>query len=383
MKKLLSTLACCIASHGYAAANADQTALKNAVDAIVQPLQQKYAIPGIAVAVTVDGKHYLYNYGVMSKQSQAPVTDRTLFEVGSFSKTVTATLACYAQTTGKLSLTDDASRYLPSLHGSSFDRISLLNLGTHTSGLPLFVPDAVTSTDQLMAYYKAWKPDHPAGTYRTYSNLGIGMLGMITARSMNVSYTDAVERQLLPALGMTHSYIEVPPDQMKDYAQGYTRTDAPVRVNPGVLAAEAYGLKSSTQDLIHFIDVNLQVVPVDKPWRRAIACTHTGYYQTNHFVQDLIWEQYPYPVKLDTLLAGNSAEVLYKSNRVTALTPALRARPDYWLNKTGSTNGFSAYAALVPGKKTGIVILANKSYPIDDRVTAAYRILDAFDKARH
>lgn len=380
MKKLLSALACCIASHGHAAANADQTALKNAVDAIVKPLQQKNAIPGIAIAVTVDGRHYLYNYGVMSKQSQAPVTDRTLFEVGSFSKTVTATLACYAQTTGKLSLTDEASRYLPSLRGSSFDRVSLLNLGTHTSGLPLFVPDAVTDTDQLMAYYRAWRPDRPAGAERIYSNLGIGMLGMITASSMKVSYTNAIEKQLLPALGMTHSYIDVPPNEMKDYAQGYTKADAPVRVTPGVLDAEAYGLKATAPDLLRFIDANLQIAAVDDTWQRAIDCTHTGYYQTAHFVQDLIWEQYPYPVKLDTLLAGNSAEVVYHGGHATALTPPLPPQAQAWLNKTGSTNGFSAYAALVPGKKVGIVILANKSYPIDERVTAAYRILDAFDR---
>jgi CubicO group peptidase (beta-lactamase class C family) len=49
------------------------------------------------------------------------------------------------------------------------------------------------------------------------------------------------------------------------------------------------------------------------------------------------------------------------------------------INKTGSTNGFSGYVAFVPAKKIGIVILANKSYPIDQRVTAAYRILTRLD----
>jgi beta-lactamase class C len=49
------------------------------------------------------------------------------------------------------------------------------------------------------------------------------------------------------------------------------------------------------------------------------------------------------------------------------------------INKTGSTNGFSAYVAFVPAKGIGIVMLANRNYPIPARVRAAHRILTALD----
>ena len=44
-------------------------------------------------------------------------------------------------------------------------------------------------------------------------------------------------------------------------------------------------------------------------------------------------------------------------------------------NKTGSTNGFGAYAAFVPSRRAGIVLLANRNYPIPARIDAAYAVL--------
>ncbi|SFA69490.1 beta-lactamase class C [Collimonas sp. OK607] len=378
--KLLSFSVYLLAASSYAAGTVDQSRITDTVDATIQPLIQKYSIPGMAIAVTVNGHNYFYNYGVTSKETQQRITNKTLFEIGSLSKTFTATLASYAQVNGDLSLSDSPGKYFPSLRGSSFDNISLLNLGTHTAGgLPLQAPDNIENTDQLMAYFKHWEPVHAAGTYRKYSNLSIGMLGMIAAKSMNVSFEDALEKKLFPELGMTHSYINVPADQMKDYAQGYTAKDVPVRVNPGILASEAYGVKSGSADLIRFIDDNIQGNRLSEKLQRAVTDTHTGYFRSGEFTQDLIWEQYPYPVELKQLLAGNDPGVIYQGTVANKLNPPLPPQADVLINKTGSTNGFSTYAAFIPSKKIGIVILANKSYPIDQRVTAAYQILTLLD----
>jgi beta-lactamase class C len=367
---------CFIASSTYGQSNDKRKEISGVMDSVIHPLMQEYGIPGMAVAVIVDGESYSHNYGVASLRTRQPVTDKTLFEIGSVSKTFTATLASYAQVKGHLALSDSASKYLPSLRGSHFDNVSLLNLGTHTAGgLPLQVPDAIHSEDQLMDYFRQWTPSYAAGTYRVYSNPSIGMLGMIAARSMNEPFDDAIEKKLFPMLGITHSYSNVPTDQMKDYAQGYTKQGAPIRLSAGVLSSEAYGIKASAPDMIRFVAANMQMIKIESDVQRAINNTHTGYFTAGEITQDLIWEQYTYPVELKTLLAGNSDAMAYQATKAAEIKPPLQPQANVLINKTGSTNGFASYVAFVPARKLGIVMLANKNYPIAQRVSAAYEIL--------
>jgi beta-lactamase class C len=358
------------------AADDPQNRIKSAVDTAIRPVIAKYGIAGMAIGITVAGKHYVFNYGVASTETRQPVTRDTLFELGSVTKTFTATLASYAQVSGYLSLSDKTGKYLPSLRDSKFGDVSLLNLGTHTpGGLPLQVPDNIRNNDQLMHYFEEWRPTYAPGTYRTYANPGIGTLGLITAKSMGADFTALMEERLFPALGMRSSYINVPAAKMTAYAQGYTKEDAPVRMTTGVLSSEAYGIKSTAADMIRFVDANMNLIKLDPKLQRAITDTHTGYFKAVAMTQDLIWEQYPYPVALQTLLEGNSSAMIFHATRVTEIKPPQEPREDVWINKTGSTNGFGAYVAFVPQKRLGIVILANKNYPIDARVTAAYKIL--------
>jgi beta-lactamase class C len=123
------------------------------------------------------------------------------------------------------------------------------------------------------------------------------------------------------------------------------------------------------------------MLDIDRKLQAAIMDTHAGYYRIGSMTQDLIWEQYPYPVELEKLLAGNSAKIRLEANPATELRPPSSPRDDVLIDKTGSTDGFAAYVAFVPEKKIGIVLLANKNYPIDERVTAAYAILRRLDDA--
>ncbi len=366
---------------GSALAQAGQADADRKIDEAVQAVMREHDIPGMSVAVTQDGTQRFYNYGVASRETGKPAGSDTLYEVGSISKTYTATLAAYAQARGRLALGDSPAKFLLELAGSDFAKLSLINLGTHTTGgFPLQVPDAIKNQAQLMAYLKNWKPEHPAGTYRTYANPSIGMLGVVAAKSLNQPFKAAMERDLFPKLGLTSTYIDVPAARMADYAQGYNKQNAPVRVNPGVLADEAYGVKTSARDLIRFVDANMGLNVTNAELRDAIGQTHVGYYQLGDMVQDLAWEQLRYPATLDALLTANAGNYNSQSQPVAALNPPLPPQQAVWINKTGSTNGFGGYVAFVPSKRLGIVILANRNYPNEARVRLAYRILGELDK---
>lgn len=354
--------------------------LARIVDEAIRPVMAENDVPGMAVAVTVRGRQSVFNYGVAAKDSGRKVTDDTLFEIGSVSKTFTATLAAYAQLQGTLSLSDSASRYLPALAGSAFDRISVLELGTYMAGgLPLQFPDDVIDPDRMIAFYRSWRPASAPGTQRLYSNPSIGLFGYLAARSLNRPFDELMERTIFPALGLTRTYIRVPREQMDRYAWGYSKAGKPVRVTPGVLDAEAYGVKTTAADMIRFVEANMGSGVQDDTLRRAIAATHAGYYRVGDMTQGLGWEMYAWPTGLDRLLAGNSSEMSLKPNPASRLDPPLPPQDEVLINKTGSTNGFGAYVAFVPARGIGVVILANRNYPIAARVQAAHRILAALD----
>lgn len=354
------------------------------IDTLVQEsatrVMRQYNVPGMVIAISDHGAQRFYNFGVASKETQTPATPDTLFEIGSISKVFTATLATYAQAKGHLSLKDPVAEYVPELKGTPFGQIHLVHLATHTAGgFPLQVPEHIQNSQQFMDYLKVWKPAYTAGSQRTYANPSIGMLGVIAAKSMGTSYREALEKHLFAEAGLKNSYLNVPANKAGLYAQGYNKEDAPVRLSAGVLADEAYGVKTTARDLIHFMELNMGLGQASQSIRRAVADTHTGYFQIGPVTQDLIWEQYPYPTSLKVLLRGNANSMAYESHTATALNPPLPPQKSVWVNKTGSTNGFGGYVVFIPERQQAVVILANKNYPNDARVTLAHTLIEALD----
>lgn len=339
------------------------------------PVINEFDIPGLAVGITFEGKHYIYTYGEANREAKIKVTGDTLFELGSISKLFNVTLAALAEQQGVFNLEAPVSSIEPRLRGGAFDQITLMDLATHTTaGLPLQVPSHLHNDAALILWLQHWKPNATT-PMRSYSNVSIGLLGALTAKAMGKDYAALAEEFLFPMLGLTSTFIHVPNTVEPRYAYGYSRDDdKPLRVSSALLAEEAYGVKSTAHDLLKFLDISLG--KTDNPQlRAAVAMTQTGQSKTEFYIQDMIWEQYPWPVDIAQLLNGNSAKMVYESQPVTMIHPPLPPQRDSFLNKTGATNGFGAYLVLIPAHDMGIVVLANRNYPNEERVKATYNLL--------
>ncbi|MBU1359393.1 MAG: beta-lactamase [Gammaproteobacteria bacterium] len=353
--------------------------VRKVVEAAIAPLMEANDVPGVAVAVTVRGQHYFYDFGVASRSTGKRVDENTVFEIGSLSKTFTATLGAYAQALGKLSLSDRVTLSMPELAGSAFDKVTLRDLATYTAGgLPLQFPQDVVDAQSMLSYYKAWRPDYSAGAVRQYSNPSIGLFGHIVAARMGAPFDRLMEGTLFPMFGLSSSYIDVPARRRGDYADGHFKGQV-VRVSPGVFASEAYGVKTTSHDMIKFVDANIDPSGLPPALRKAVEATHVGQYKVRGLTQGLGWEMYAWPARLEDLLAGNSSDMALKPSDVLRDEPPRASSGDVLINKTGSTNGFGAYAAFIPGRRIGIVLLANRNLPNAARVTAAHRVLTALE----
>ncbi len=356
-----------------------EAALKAAVGNEVQQLMQQQQIPGMAVAVLWQGKTFYYSFGVADIAKQRSVTPDTLFELGSISKTFAGVIGAMALERGDIKLTDSVATHWPALTAKPWQSIHMQHLATYTAGgLPLFMPDSVTDKTSLLKYYQEWQPAYAPGTQRVYANSSIGLFAHLAAAAGGHTYADEFTK-LTATLKLNSTYLQVPDKAQAQYAWGYNE-GKPVHIGTGVLLDEAGGVKASVSDVASWVQANMQPQQLKAPLlKAAILKAQQRYAKAGQMYQGLGWEMLDYPLQLKTL-AAMTDPTFVAGSPASLITASTTGKTASWVHKTGATNGFGAYAAFIPSRQVGIVMLTNKRYPNALRVKLAYQILEGLQQ---
>ena len=234
-------------------------AVKEKIDALVQAQPAKRVTPGIAVAISKNGRTIYENTaGERDVSSHAPMLITTPHAIGSITKQFTAAGILLLQQEKKLSLDDRLSKYVPEyVHGDEVTLRQMLNMVSGISdndpgiyGDQLTQP--ITRKEMLANLNKLpliWKP----GTRMVYTNTNYNLLGLVIERVSGQSYLAFLREHIFSPIGMSStSTIDQPP---ADMASGYHH-EKPGQ--PFVTRAELHpdfsfgtgNLVSTTQDLL-------------------------------------------------------------------------------------------------------------------------------------
>jgi hypothetical protein len=99
-------------------------------------------------------------------------------------------------------------------------------------------------------------------------------------------FFDAMASIVFPAFGMNHTFFKVPEALKENYAWGY-REGKPVRVDPGLMDEQAYGVKTTASDMVDFVQGNIDPSAVRGPMQHAVEKTHVGFFRAGPVVQGL------------------------------------------------------------------------------------------------
>jgi D-alanyl-D-alanine-carboxypeptidase/D-alanyl-D-alanine-endopeptidase len=314
-------------------------------DILIQRVDVERRNAGIVVGiVTAEGRRIIVR-GTSGRPDGAELNGETVFEIGSVTKVFTSLLLADMARRGEVGIEDSVSLHLPVKVGAGSARvITLADLATHTSGLPLWpsgIPAtregalsmATYSVDRLYEYLAGFDIAPDVGTKWVYSNVDAGVLGLALAHRAGTTYEALLESRITGPLRMKSTAVAVSREMASRMAVGHDAGSGPApRWNVPALAG-AGGLVSDASDMLLFLasfgqsSVSSAALPTMLATRR----------QGPGIPQALGWW-------------------------IVATSPSDQGI----LVHDGGTLGFSSSVAYDPLTRTGVVVLSNSAAAVGD-----------------
>jgi D-alanyl-D-alanine-carboxypeptidase/D-alanyl-D-alanine-endopeptidase len=303
---------------------------------------------GIVVGTIGPGGRNIVAHGSFGGLDPRAVDGDTVYEIGSVTKVFTGLLLADMAARGEVKLDDPVARYLPmnvAVPERGGKAITLVDLATHTSGLPR-MPDDFEPTDetnpyadytveQMYAFVSNYTLPRDIGTEYEYSNLGSALLGQALASRAGKDYEALVDERIIAPLAMRSTAIELPPRLAKRMATGHNEVLEIVPNWDLPAFAGAGALRSSASDLLDLLQVTLNKDTT--PLTKALAGTLA--------TRRAIGEQETSAALGWVVTKSSNGEISWHD---------------------GGTGGYSAFIGFRPGLRSAVVVLSNANTGVSD-----------------
>jgi len=323
------------------------------IDGVVTDAMQEWSVPGLALAITVDGEPVLVKgYGDRHAESGLPVTSTTLFPIASLTKPFTAALLAALVDDGLLEWDRPVIEYLPDFRLADEKRtraITPRDLVTHQSGLPrhdfVWYGADLTSRD-LYQRLRYLEPSAPLRGEWQYQNLMFMTAGLLAESVTGESWQDALRERILDPLQMGKATLSLEDlKQRADIAFPYAESPrgtrrVPFRSMDAVGAAGA--INANAAELVRFVEMLLNEGTFEG--RRVVSAAVT---------RQLLQPQVMLPESaLDPALGTSS----YGLGLVLSTYAGRRLA-----HHEGGVDGFISLLSFLPDDRIGVVVLTNYS----------------------
>lgn len=286
-------------------------------------------------------------YGFADIEWDVPQSPKTKFRLGSITKQFTAASILLLEERGKLNVHDPVKKYMPDAP-AAWDKITIFNLLTHTSGIPNFTsfPNYPShepfpqTPEQLVGWFKDKPLDFQPGERWNYSNSGYVLLGYLLEKISGEGYAQFVQENIFKPLGMEDSGYDSNSAVIKDRASGYV---------PGPRGFVNAG----------YIDMTI-------PFSAGALYSTTG---------DLLrWEQGLFGGKLLSLASFKEMTTPFKNNYAFGLEVRTMNGHEV-IEHNGGIEGFNTSMAYYPEDKLTVIVLANVNGGAPDEIAHDLAVL--------
>jgi CubicO group peptidase (beta-lactamase class C family) len=318
------------------------------IDSIISNLSMRSQGAGISICVVrKDSVLYAKTFGYRDLEKQLPVTENTVFPVGSSTKSFTA--AMIGILGNKIKLDAPAHHYLPQLKfytKTMTEQVTVRDLLCHRSGLPRHEYSwfllASLNRDTMLKRVAFLEPNFRVAEKWQYSNFGYFLLGMLEEAVTGGSYETAIEQYLLQPLQMKQTYFSYERLLKEpDRATGYKKTNDGIKqvaYHPLLAMAPAGGLNSTAKDLGRWVSAWIsdnKIIPQDYK-KQAISSQ----------------------VVTKAALPSGEAGTHFSNYGFGWFLTSYRGH--YRVEHGGNIDGFTTTTCFFPADSIGIVVLCNR-----------------------